>query len=82
MEICTTARQKSTSCSLTEAEYKALANAAAEVSWVQNLLTELGLSLMHETCGIGLPFCMRKGSRWYFEGSSHWLAHTTNLQMH
>ncbi|KAL4582707.1 hypothetical protein LXL04_007266 [Taraxacum kok-saghyz] len=34
-------RQKSVSRSSTEAEYKALANAAAELSWVQNLLTEL-----------------------------------------
>ncbi|KAJ0545685.1 putative RNA-directed DNA polymerase [Helianthus annuus] len=39
------ARQKSVSRSSTEAEYKALANGAAEVSWVQNLLLELGLSL-------------------------------------
>ncbi|KAJ0580022.1 putative RNA-directed DNA polymerase [Helianthus annuus] len=36
-------RQKSVSRSSTEAEYKALANGAAEVSWVQNLLVELGL---------------------------------------
>ena len=35
--------QKSVSRSSTEAEYKALANAAAEVSWVQNLLTDLGV---------------------------------------
>ncbi|KAJ0576016.1 putative RNA-directed DNA polymerase [Helianthus annuus] len=34
-------RQKTVSRSSTEAEYKALANAAAEVSWVQNLLKEL-----------------------------------------
>ncbi|GJY73155.1 retrovirus-related pol polyprotein from transposon TNT 1-94 [Tanacetum coccineum] len=37
------ARQKSVSRSSTEAKYKALANAAAEVSWVQNLLTDLGV---------------------------------------
>ncbi|KAL9997723.1 putative RNA-directed DNA polymerase [Helianthus debilis subsp. tardiflorus] len=35
-------RQKSVSRSSTEAEYKALANGAAELSWVQNLLLELG----------------------------------------
>ncbi|KAD4981990.1 hypothetical protein E3N88_18661 [Mikania micrantha] len=39
------ARQKSVSRSSTEAEYKALANGAAELSWVQNLLLELGLSM-------------------------------------
>ena len=32
------------SCSSTEAEYKALANAAAEVMWVHKLLYELGVS--------------------------------------
>ncbi|KAJ0844195.1 putative RNA-directed DNA polymerase [Helianthus annuus] len=37
--------QKSVSRSSTEAEYKALANGAAELSWVQNLLLELGLSI-------------------------------------
>lgn len=37
------ARQKSVSRSSTEAEYKALANAAAEVTWVQHLLHDLGL---------------------------------------
>ncbi|GKA78002.1 retrovirus-related pol polyprotein from transposon TNT 1-94 [Tanacetum coccineum] len=42
------ARQKSVSRSSTEAEYKALANASAEMMWVQNLLHELGMSL-HET---------------------------------
>jgi histone deacetylase 1/2 len=36
-------RQKTVSRSSTEAEYKALANAAAEISWVKNLLQELGL---------------------------------------
>ncbi|KAL4565974.1 hypothetical protein LXL04_030082 [Taraxacum kok-saghyz] len=37
------ARQKSVSRSSTEAEYKALANAAAELAWVHNLLLELGV---------------------------------------
>ncbi|KAJ9562298.1 hypothetical protein OSB04_007458 [Centaurea solstitialis] len=39
------ARQKSVSRSSTEAEYKALANAAAELAWVENLLKELGISI-------------------------------------
>ncbi|GJR82519.1 retrovirus-related pol polyprotein from transposon RE2 [Tanacetum coccineum] len=39
------AKQKSVSHSSTEAEYKALANAAVELAWVENLLTELGLTL-------------------------------------
>jgi hypothetical protein len=38
-------RQKSVSRSSTEAEYKALANGAAELSWVQNLLLELCFSM-------------------------------------
>ncbi|KAL4575060.1 hypothetical protein LXL04_021901 [Taraxacum kok-saghyz] len=41
------ARQKSISRSSTEAEYKALANAASEVMWVKNLLRELGILLPH-----------------------------------
>lgn len=38
-------RQKSVSRSSTEAEYRALANAAAEVIWVQNLLQDLGMPI-------------------------------------
>ncbi|KAJ9543749.1 hypothetical protein OSB04_023456 [Centaurea solstitialis] len=37
-------RQKSVSRLSTEAEYKALANASAELLWLKNLLHELGLS--------------------------------------
>ena len=36
-------KQATVSRSSTEAEYKALANATAEVIWVQNMLTELGV---------------------------------------
>ncbi|GKD85325.1 retrovirus-related pol polyprotein from transposon TNT 1-94, partial [Tanacetum coccineum] len=37
-------RQKSVSRSSTEAEYKAIVNASAEMIWLKNLLQELGLS--------------------------------------
>nr|KAJ0187038.1 hypothetical protein LSAT_V11C900460840 [Lactuca sativa] len=36
-------RKKCISRSSTEAEYKSLANATAEIAWVQNLLTDLGV---------------------------------------
>jgi histone deacetylase 1/2 len=36
-------KQTTVSCSSTEAEYKSLANATAEVTWVQKLLDELGI---------------------------------------
>ncbi|CAH1423616.1 unnamed protein product [Lactuca virosa] len=44
------ARQKSMPRSSTEAEYKSIADIAAELSWVQNLLQELGLSLEAPPC--------------------------------
>jgi histone deacetylase 1/2 len=37
-------KQATVSCSSTESEYKALANATAELIWVQALLRELGVS--------------------------------------
>jgi hypothetical protein len=36
--------------SSTEAEYKALANAAAELIWVEALLGELGVKLKERSC--------------------------------
>jgi histone deacetylase 1/2 len=43
-------KQATVSRSSTEAEYKALANATAEVIWVQSLLTELGVSQNRVAC--------------------------------
>ena len=40
-------RQKSVSRSSTEAEYKALANASAELMWIKSLLKELGVTPNH-----------------------------------
>ncbi|KAM0003914.1 putative RNA-directed DNA polymerase [Helianthus debilis subsp. tardiflorus] len=51
-------RQKTVSRSSTEAEYKAVANAAAEISWVQNLLQELGIKHTH----IPQLFCDNTGA--------------------
>ncbi|CAL9245770.1 unnamed protein product [Arabidopsis halleri] len=38
-------KQKGVARSSTEAEYRAVANASAELSWIRNLLTELGIQL-------------------------------------
>ncbi|XP_076896396.1 katanin p80 WD40 repeat-containing subunit B1 homolog KTN80.1-like [Bidens hawaiensis] len=51
-------RQKSVSRSSTEAEYKALANASAEITWTKNLLTELGI-LINQTPTL---FCDNTGA--------------------
>ena len=40
---CSARKQATVSRSSTEAEYKALANATAEVMWIQALLYELGI---------------------------------------
>ena len=41
-----TKKQDTVSRSSTEAEYRAMANAASEVVWLRNLLTSLGLSVL------------------------------------
>ncbi|GFS35814.1 hypothetical protein Acr_00g0042260 [Actinidia rufa] len=38
-------KQRTVARSSTEAEYRSVASAAAELTWIQNLLTELGISL-------------------------------------
>ena len=43
-------KQATVSCSSTEAEYKSLANATAELRWVEALLRELGVSLQQRPC--------------------------------
>lgn len=40
-------KQKSLARSSTEAEYRAVASTTAEIMWVRNLLTELGVHLLH-----------------------------------
>jgi histone deacetylase 1/2 len=43
-------KQNTVSRSSTEAEYKSLANATAEMIWVQSLLAELGIRLTQRPC--------------------------------
>jgi hypothetical protein len=43
-------KQVTVSRSSTEAEYKALANATAEIIWIQSLLTELGVKQVQTPC--------------------------------
>ena len=43
-------KQATVSRSSTESEYKALANATAEVIWVESLLDELGVKLLQSPC--------------------------------
>ena len=43
-------KQATVSRSSTEAEYKSLANATAEIMWVQTLLQELGISCPSAAC--------------------------------
>jgi hypothetical protein len=43
-------KQPTVSRSSTEVGYKSIANATAEVMWVQSILTELGISLRRELC--------------------------------
>ncbi|KAF5447766.1 hypothetical protein F2P56_033290 [Juglans regia] len=54
-------QQATVARSSTEAEYKALANAAAELQWLQKLSAKLGLQTTQQPIiwcdNIGLPFC-------------------------
>jgi hypothetical protein len=43
-------KQATVSRSSTEAEYKSLANATAEVIWIESLLKELGVKKRHVSC--------------------------------
>jgi histone deacetylase 1/2 len=43
-------KQATLSCSSTEAEYKSLANATAEIIWIQSVLGEIGVEQPRTTC--------------------------------
>ena len=50
MVSCGAKKQATVSKSSTEAEYKALANATAEIIWLQSMLKELGVILVQAPC--------------------------------
>lgn len=69
-------KQAMVSSPSTEAEYKSLANATAEVMWVQKLLDKLGISHPQATC----LWCDNIGVK-YLSANPVFHAHTKHIEI-
>lgn len=69
--------QATVSRSSTESEYKALANATAELVWMQSLLHELGLS---HTCHSPILWCDNLGAT-YFSANPRFHGRTKHIEV-
>jgi hypothetical protein len=70
------ATQATVSRSSTEAEYKALANATAEVIWIQTVLGELGIQLPRSPC----LWCDNLEAT-YMTANPHFHRHTKHIEV-
>jgi hypothetical protein len=69
-------KQSTVSQSSTEAEYKALANATAEVIWIQTVLGELGIQLPRSPC----LWCDNLEAT-YMTANPHFHGHTKHVEV-